>query len=75
VQIGFAENEQPPTELEVRFTPDGGGTLVELERGGDVMRPNLIDELAILRAEDLRRDGGRRRTRRPKPRDEAVSDR
>ena len=39
------------------------------------MRPNLIDQLAVLRAEDLRRDGGRRRTRRPSPRGEAVSDR
>jgi len=39
------------------------------------MRPNLIDELALLRAEDLRRDGGRRRTRRPRPRGEAASDR
>ena len=27
-------NDLPPTELEVRFTPQGGGTLVELEHGG-----------------------------------------
>jgi uncharacterized protein YndB with AHSA1/START domain len=27
-------NERPPTELEVRFTPDGAGTLVELEHRG-----------------------------------------
>jgi hypothetical protein len=25
---------RPPTELEVRFTPEGGGTLVELEHRG-----------------------------------------
>ena len=39
------------------------------------MRPNLIDQLAVLRAEDLRRDGGRRRTRRPRPRAESTSER
>ena len=27
-------NDNPPTELEVRFTPDGGGTLVKLEHRG-----------------------------------------
>ena len=27
-------NEHPPTELEVRFTPQGDGTLVELEHRG-----------------------------------------
>jgi uncharacterized protein YndB with AHSA1/START domain len=27
-------NEHPPTELEVRFTPEGAGTLVELEHRG-----------------------------------------
>ena len=39
------------------------------------MRPHAIDELARMRAMDLRRDGGRRRTRRPAPRGEDVTDR
>jgi hypothetical protein len=39
------------------------------------MRPNLFDEIARLRADDLRRDGGRRRTRRPRPRTEPTSER
>jgi hypothetical protein len=39
------------------------------------MRPNAIDRLAMFRAEDLRRDGGRRRIRRPRPRGEDASDR
>jgi hypothetical protein len=40
------------------------------------MRPNLSNEIARIRVEDLRRDGGgRRHPRRPRPRGEADSDR
>jgi uncharacterized protein YndB with AHSA1/START domain len=28
------DSSRPPTEVEVRFTPEGGGTLVELEHRG-----------------------------------------
>jgi uncharacterized protein YndB with AHSA1/START domain len=50
---------RPPTELEVRFTPQGGGTFVELEHRGWERLGDIAEEARASYGENWQRVLGR----------------